>query len=253
MSADEAELRRQAERFANELTATVRGVIGPQAPPFQAVYESGGRRLVIATPAREDSPSPPIPITIDGKLRLELSVTLKGTWDGAKDYLAIEESKAAVRMAGGNAEPLFRWEYIRHPKSNIPGAHFQVHAHRDEVVYLLLSGGAANRRIKNRLDQLDRTSPTIPQLSNLHFPVGGARFRPCLEDALQFLVEEFGIDRQDGWKDVLCEGRRAWRRAQTGVVVRDCPDEAVRVLRSLGYKIEEPHAKPPVSDRLAMY
>ncbi|NVI89229.1 hypothetical protein [Actinomadura sp. BRA 177] len=253
MPEDEDELRRQAEQFANELTNTVRGVVGRDTPPFQAVYENGGRRLVITTFASDSELPPPITITIGNVPRLELSLTLKGVWDGAKDYLAIEESKAAVRMAGGKAEPLFRWEYIRHPKSNIPGAHFQIHAHRDEVVYMLLTGRRANRRIKDRVNQLDSPRPRIPQLSNLHFPVGGPRFRPCLEDVLQFLVEEFGIDCEENWKKVLCEGRRGWRRMQTGVVVRDCPDEAVRVLRDLGYKIEEPDEKPPVSHKLIMY
>jgi hypothetical protein len=50
------------------------------------------------------------------------------------------------------------------------------------------------------------------ELSKLHLPVGGARMRPCLEDLLQLLVQEF---RFDSMPDVLkaIEGVRVkWRR-----------------------------------------
>lgn len=252
---EDEELTRQAETFANDLTRTVRGVLGTDVPAFEAVYESGrrgARRLLIRSRTPEGEPSPPIPIKIDGQFRLELIVQLQCTWDGHRSFLAIEESKAHVRMAR-KPEPLFRWEYLREPESNVPCAHFHIHAHRDEAVYLLLTGKASNARIKRRAAQLDANTPNVPQLSDLHLPLGGPRFRPCLEDILQFLVEEFGIDCEGGWKDAIHEGRRAWRRLQTGVVVRDCPDEAVRVLEDLGYKIEPPQNPRPESSKIILY
>ncbi|MEO3782366.1 hypothetical protein ABGB12_03485 [Actinocorallia sp. B10E7] len=156
-------------------------------------------------------------------------------------------------MVGGRPEPLFRWEYLRKPESNVPSAHFHMHAHRDEIVYLLLTGGKSNLRIKKRAQQLGEASPTIPQLSSLHLPLGAPRFRPCLEDVLQFLIEEFGIDCEAGWREAIHEGRRAWRRVQTGVVVRDCPDEAARVLKELGYTVVAPENLPQESSKLALY
>jgi hypothetical protein len=108
--------------------------------------------------------------------------------------------------------PLFRWEYLRQPESNVPCAHFHIHAHRDEAVYLLLTGKGSNTRIKKRAAQLDANAQVVPQLSDLHFPVGGPRFRPSLEDVIQFLVEEFGIDCEAGWKD---RSTRAASLAQT--------------------------------------
>ena len=113
-------------------------------------------------------------------------------------------------------QPLFRWEYLRQPESNVPCAHFHIHAHRDEAVYLLLTGKGNNARIKRRAAQLDEDAPVVPQLSDLHFPLGGPRFRLCLEDILQFLVEEFGIDCETGWKDAIHQGRADWRRVQLG-------------------------------------
>lgn len=253
---DDDELSRRAEEFANALSGTVRGVLGTEVPDFEAVYEKGRRgdqRLVIRTKTPAGSPSPAIPIKIDDKLRLEVTVTLLCAWDSDQHFLAIEKSSIHVRMAGNHPEPLFRWEYVRNPTSSVPSAHFHLHAHRDEIVYLLLTGGEGNRRVKKRAQQVGETSPTIPRLSALHLPLGGPRFRPCLEDVLQFLILEFGIDRADDWENAIHEGRRNWRRVQTGVVVRDSPDEAVRVLKELGYTIEAPQNPPPESAKIILY
>jgi hypothetical protein len=35
---------------------------------------------------------------------------------------------------------------------------------------------------------------SVPAMRELHFPVGGPRFRPCLEDVLEMLVVELGVD-----------------------------------------------------------
>ncbi|CAM2813274.1 MULTISPECIES: hypothetical protein [Dermacoccus] len=80
-------------------------------------------------------------------------------------------------------------------------------------------------------------------MDELHFPLGGARFRPALEDVLQMLVEEFGVDAVDGWRKHLAQGRERWRRIQTRAVVRDAPDEAVATLRALGYLVTEPEGE----------
>jgi hypothetical protein len=57
---DEA-LTRQAETFANDLTHTVRCVLGPDVPAFEAIYERGrrgARRLLIRSRTPEGEPSP---------------------------------------------------------------------------------------------------------------------------------------------------------------------------------------------------
>lgn len=77
-------------------------------------------------------------------------------------------------------------------------------------------------------------------LSALHLPVGGARLRPCLEDFVQFAIDECGIDATDGYMAFLEGGRERWRRRQIATAVRDVPDEAARVLTSLGYTITPP-------------
>lgn len=68
---------------------------------------------------------------------------------------------------------------------------------------------------------LDRT-----RLEKLHLPVGGFRFRPGLEDFLEFAIDEELIPGKDGWKDALDETRVDFRRKQFMAMVGDHPEWA---------------------------
>lgn len=75
-------------------------------------------------------------------------------------------------------------------------------------------------------------------MREIHFPVGGHRFRPSLEDVLEMLSDEFGVDSPGDFRNKLRKGRTEWRQIQTKAVVRDDPDSAVEVLNTLGYDIQ---------------
>jgi hypothetical protein len=81
-------------------------------------------------------------------------------------------------------------------------------------------------------------------LSSLHIPVGGERYRPCLEDLLHFLVQECGVDRRDDWLAVVERGREKWRRRQLASAVRDAPAYAATVLEELGWAVQPPEKEP---------
>lgn len=120
--------------------------------------------------------------------------------------------------------PVLRFEYIRQA-NRAPAAHVQVHAHRGALSLLLAQ---ANHHKAH-------------DMSALHIPVGGARFRPCIEDVIQMLAEEFGFDTLGTWRQAVAEGRESWRRKQVRAVVRDWQSEAADVLGSLGYTVTPPH------------
>ncbi|MFN8120406.1 MAG: hypothetical protein U0R67_12665 [Micropruina glycogenica] len=188
-----------------------------------------------------------VALTVDGVTHLSLIVEMKCKWDSAGRYLAVEKSTFAVHAGSStNKEPLFRYDYVRQPKAPIPCAHLQVHAHRDAFTHALSSAGRNSRRGKS---MSKRTPDKHPQLSDFHFPLGGPRFRPCLQDLIAALQDEFGLDAADGWHDALAEGRATWRRQQVGAAVRDAPQEAVRVLTELGYSVTGPQV-PERLDRL---
>lgn len=112
-------------------------------------------------------------------------------------------------------------------------AHIHVHAHRDAFTASMVRTGKSTRRSSRRANDAG-----VPALSELHFPVGGHRFRPSLEDILVMLIEEFGIDHSDDFHKVLQEGGREWRKKQTKAAVRDNPQSAIEVLESMGYQIQ---------------
>jgi len=159
--------------------------------------------------------------------------------------MAVDEAHVKV-YAGPQAakEPLFRYHYQRQSAHDLPASHIHVHAHRDALSHVLGQTGTQTPRGKARARADD-----IPRMPDLHFPVGGHRFRPCLEDVLEMLVTEFGVDHPDGAIEALRQGRETWRRSQTRTVVRDAPEEAIHVLSSLGYEVtlRDGHTAPPGS------
>lgn len=236
-------LEEQASQFAQRLTTTVQAV-APFCSPFQATAIPERVRFRV----RQD-PDTGIPLTVDGAAILTLKASYDCTLDGVGQYLAVDGSKVAVHAgAMADREPLFRYEYIRNVQSDIPSAHIQIHAHRDAITYVMARAGEGTRRGKDR-----QQSSSVPKIAELHFPLGGHRFRPCLEDILEMLVTELGVDCTDDGRGALRRGREDWRRSQTRAVVRDAPAEAISVLRALGYDINIPDAlaEPPGNpDRL---
>lgn len=215
-------LRQQAQLFAEELTRTVQAVV-PDSDPFTVVITDN---LVSV----RQGPREGVTLTVNGKPLLHLKATFRCCKDRDGDYLAIEKSGFEVLPLAGR-EPIFRYEYVRnHGKA--PAAHAHVHAHRDAFTYLMAKAGRTTPRARRRA-----SADEIPQIQDLHFPLGGHRFRPCLEDVLQTLIEEFGVDYKAGTMDALASGREAWRKKQARSVVRDDPASAVEVLQKLGYDV----------------
>lgn len=62
------------------------------------------------------------------------------------------------------------------------------------------------------------------RLHQLHLPVGGFRFRPGIEDFVEFAVDEELIPGKSGWKDALEPTRTEFRRKQFMAMVGDHPD-----------------------------
>lgn len=177
-----------------------------------------------------------IPLRAAGRELLTMKIHFHCAWDVTQTYLSVEKSSIIVGVPGRlSREPLFRYDYVRHPDSGIPCSHLQVHAHRDAFTHILGHAGAGSSRSRERV-----TSPLTktPKLSEFHFPIGGPRFRPTLEDVLEVLQDEFRLDTGPGWSDARDEARREWRKTQVAAAVRDASETAAETLRSLGYTVD---------------
>jgi len=184
-------------------------------PAFAVELGTGGGR-----------PAATVPLLSKGHKVAELFVLIRLVADSADRYPAVAKSKFELRI---NRHPLLRLDFDR-DMHTAPGSHWNVHAERGAITSLLA---------RNNPDHSG-------ELSKLHLPVGGARMRPCLEDLLQLLIEEFRFDAMSDYQQAIEDGRVRWRRRQLAAMVRDDPEEAVRVLHDeLGYDV-----KPPVSGAL---
>ncbi len=164
-----------------------------------------------------------IPLLSQGRKIAELFVLIRLVADSADRYPAVAKSKFELRI---NRHPLLRLDFDREMHT-APGSHWNVHAERGAITGLLT---------RNNPDHSG-------ELSKLHLPVGGARMRPCLEDLLQLLVQEFRFDSMPDALKAIEDGRVKWRRRQLAAMVRDDPEEAARVLKDeLQYEV-----KPSIS------
>ncbi|KAF4409590.1 MULTISPECIES: hypothetical protein [Streptomyces] len=234
MTRDEpASLDVLATEFADKLTLLTRGVLGEDSPRFHAIET--GHRLRVA-PIKADERSRRIPISINGEPCLSLLVCYYCCWDGSSTFLATDQADIKL-FYDRTPDPLLRFEYVR-GSNEPPGAHIQVHAHRDEMAYLLrlAEAGRPKQGLKRR---------KLPRLSEMHLPVGGHRMRPALEDVLLFLHREFAVDVVPGWRNVIRDHLHEWRRLQLKSAVRDSPDDAAEVLRAMGYLVEPPKVRGP--------
>jgi hypothetical protein len=217
-----------AAAFADDLTALTRGVLGDGTPRFAAL--NMGKRVRVS-PISADETELRIPVSINSEPVLSLKVRYFCCWDGSSTFLATDQADVHIHYAG-ITDPLIRFEYVRDSKEP-PGAHIQVHAHRDEMAYLLRLADAGRPKQGFRRRRL-------PRLSEMHIPVGGHRMRPALEDVLLFLKREFAIDTVDSWRTVIDDRLRTWREIQLMSAVRDAPEAAADVLRALGYEVKAP-------------
>lgn len=174
-----------------------------------------------------------VPLFIDRRRVATLMVRSACRLDSADRYLAIEYSAFSVR-ADVDRTPILRYEY-RRDMDSAPTAHLHVHAHRGALSHLLSRSGHERPH----------------DMSALHFPVGGSRFRPCLEDLLQFLIQECGFDSRPGWHAAVAAGREQWRLRQVAAVARDAPQEVARVLAAeYGYTTLPPPSLPDASEKM---
>lgn len=154
----------------------------------------------------------PIPLTTGAKPPMVwLIAQHRLTWDAEDLYLAAVASAYRVYADADCFEPLLRFEYVR---DNEHHTEAHIHVHADWISDAPLPGTSPPRK--------------------LHLPVGGRRFRPSLEDVIEFLVREGFADGKPGWEQAVQDHRDDWFAIQLKAAVRRHPGRAVEQLREMG-------------------
>lgn len=179
---------------------------------------TGGLALLRAA----DAPSAPA-LFLNAHYNVEMSPT------GGHLRVATSLVGLWADVTGGRKRPrpLVRVEYDRSWLGrDRAAAHVHLHANSPELAWMYGSSGRP-----------------APDLHALHFPVGGRRFRPTLEEFLLFLDREnLFNDWKEGWKPRLIRSLEAWERRQARATARQFPAEAVGALETLGYRVTAPDA-----------
>ncbi|MGY4100073.1 hypothetical protein ACW2Q0_11060 [Nocardia sp. R16R-3T] len=150
-----------------------------------------------------------------GTVRFNFSVTL----DRSRRHLAVHKSSFQLLESRGK-KPIIRMEYVR-DSWRAPCSHIQIHAESGLFTHLLARTG--------------HKSPAA--IESIHLPTGGDRFRPCIEDFVEFLIRDCMVAGRDGWEAEVKAGREDWRRMQTAAAVRDRPEVAIAELTRLGLTV----------------
>jgi hypothetical protein len=167
------------------------------------------------------------PLTVKSQALATLHVSMLCQLDHLNLWLAIDKSDVTVTSLL-DREPLIRFDYLRVPDW-CPSSHVQIHAHRGAFSHLLALTGHKKPH----------------QISSLHIPTGGSRFRPGVEDVLQFLIEDCRFDGADGWRAAVERHRTEFRRKQLRAAVRAMPRDAAEALEAKGYQVVPPDGGHP--------
>jgi hypothetical protein len=177
-------------------------------------------------------------LKVNGEDIFRLKLRYQCELSESKDFLAVQSSTFRL-FHKDVTEPILHFDYNNKPTGSIPAAHINVHTESEGFKRALEDSGDA-RRAKQR-----RKSSGDGKPSQLHLPVGGPRFRPCLEDVLEMIIQEFGVDVPDEWRTSIHEGRVIWRELQLKAAVTDQPEAAAEALRGLGYVVHWDKPEPP--------
>lgn len=222
MSRQPPDLQQQAKAFAGELTATLNGTV-TDGIRLSVTMDASGRAVIGYRLSKDDLHGRAIDLTLGrspAQLRLRLHHTL--VLDESGQHLTTDKSTYTL-VAADSDSAILTYDYVRKPPNPYPEAHLHI------------DGKASG--LQHMLDECDRPKS---RPADLHLPVGGRRFRPSLEDLIEFCVLERLVEARDRWRIALDASRDRFHTQQLRAAVRRNPGQAAELLRSEGWAVAAP-------------
>jgi hypothetical protein len=217
-----ADLGGQAREFAGHITNLLNRTV-TNGIRIKAVLNPGGSKGWVGYEISKTRPQAvvPIPITTGrADARGYLVVLHRLALDAEGTYITTTSSRLELHLTADLEQPIVRYDYNRDPvlaKNDLPYPPAHVHVHGEH----------------GPVDRLAEAAAVERKLSDFHWPVGGKRFRPSLEDLVEFLIVEDLADKHDGWKEAIDEHRGRWYEIQLKAAVRRSPDLARAALQEI--------------------
>jgi len=232
----------QASEFAEKISRIAELFGGDQTTDYQSDIVRGKDGWLVEIHNKERG----FRLTADEKdvFLVQAHWTCSSDWTG--QWLKVERSSFGVFLAERPNRPLFRYDFESNYSSRLPKAHIHFQAdHPDmnatqamrDTQESLEHLGGGSQRARKRVKHAKQIN-----VSDLHFPVGGTRFRPALEEILLMMVEEYGVEPHsltpsDAVKE-LKDSLKEWRISQVKAVIRDMPLLAIEYLEKEGFRVE---------------
>lgn len=212
-------LRGEAEAFAAELSTLLNHTV-TDGIRITAITDKAGQqaRIGYGISPSDLSALDMIPLAFKGRARLYLGLLFRMAADDSGRYPMIRSSVMYLSPDADGARLLLHYDYERDKADDYPEAHLQVCATSAEWEEAMASYGPRGRPLKK-----------------LHLPVGGRRFRPAVEDLIEFLITEKLAAGRPGWKAHVNRGRQGFEERQLRAAVRRHPDIALAILREEGH------------------
>jgi hypothetical protein len=213
-------LRDRTNRFAKEIQTLLNCTIASHVQIKAVALSKGDDRLFIlghllnkgTLTAQRFRLKPRAP-----KVELWMDVSFQLRLDAEREHLMVQQSFFGVFGAQDAKHGLFHYDYERDKADGYPDAHLQVYG--ESELFSTLN---------------DPREDPGRSLAQLHFPVGGKRFRPCLEDIIEFLIVERLVEARDGYEKVLEAGREGFRRNQLMAAMRRDPGAVEKFVEQYG-------------------
>lgn len=223
-------LRGQAEAFAERLTKLLNGTMTAGADVTVVMMDGSaiialGRAETAGTALRRSLV--PCSTAAEQEEREKAALWLRASYsvemDAEDEHMQVATSVFGLCVNPQTGLCPIRVEYDRRKTSRQP-AHVQVHGDSGALGYAFAMAGGVPKA-----------------LHKLHIPVGNRRFRPSLEDFIEFLAQEgLLVDLRPEWRNAIEVGRGDWEARQTRATVRRAPGVAADQLRSMGYVVTDP-------------
>lgn len=234
MTAGPGALDDQAEEFAGQMTELLAATVSPDADirPCRVDLEDGhpmfivGNRVPDAVSATAMTKLKGDYIPVPGVQGLYVLACWKFIPNSSGDWLKVNWSQFGlwVENSKGDKSPFLRLD-VDPTKEGWARAHINVTA---ESMLLGHIYGRQNKPYK--------------RVQQIHLPVGGYAYRPCLEDFLEFAIDEGLLPPRDGWREAVEKYREDYRRKQLMSLVGKNPDVAAAQLERLGWTVSPPPA-----------
>ena len=220
----------QAREFADQISELLNKTVtdGIRISPVETL---AGTRIMGYGVSSACAEPDPIPVTYSRrKAVVYLDLLHVYDLDPENEYLTMVYSTMSLYTSPemNDNQLIVSVDYTREPANKYPGAHLHVAGARDDLDSVYLGTGRKSRKLRD-----------------LHLPVGGKRFRPTLEDLIEFMItEEMAVPRPN-WRVTLDQHREKWEKIQLKAAVRRDQQAAVDQLKESGWQVSPGRARKP--------